>query len=91
MNRATRTGAAAVVAAIMVSITCAAAFGQSSPGAEEKVVFTYGTANDIDSFNPLVAVEAPAYTSFALQYNLLLDFAPDDLSPIPGIAPVPYT
>jgi peptide/nickel transport system substrate-binding protein len=75
-----------MVAAIMVGASYASAFGQSSSGGAEKVVFTYGTQNDIDSFNPLVAVEAPAYTSFALQYNLLLDFSVDDLSPIPGIA-----
>ena len=85
-SRVRRIGAAAVVAALMVGVGAAAAFGQSPSGTAEKVVFTYGTANDIDSFNPLVAVEAPAYTSFALQYNLLLDFSPDDLSPIPGIA-----
>ena len=81
-----RIGVAIVVAALMVGASDVGVFAQSASGTAEKVVFTYGTANDIDSFNPLVAVEAPAYTSFALQYNLLLDFSPEDLSPIPGIA-----
>ncbi len=84
--RVRRLGAAVLVAAIMVGVSYAAASAQSSSASAQKVTFTYGTANDIDSFNPLIAVEAPAYTSFALQYNLLLDFSTEDLSPIPGIA-----
>ena len=85
-TRATRIAATVLVTAMMVGAIAATAYGQSSSDSAEKVVFTYGTPNDIDSFNPLVAVEAPAYTSFALQYNLLLDFSTEDLSPIPAIA-----
>jgi len=77
---------ALVAAAVTIGATSAVAVAQSPSAAAEKVPFTYGTVNDIDSFNPLIAGEAPAYVSFSLQYNLLLDFAPDDLSPIPGIA-----
>ncbi|MEO8425381.1 MAG: ABC transporter substrate-binding protein, partial [Actinomycetota bacterium] len=84
--RVKRLGAAVLVAAIMVGVSYGAASAQSSSASADKVTFTYGTANDIDSFNPLIAVESPAYTSFALQYNLLLDFSTEDLSPIPGIA-----
>jgi peptide/nickel transport system substrate-binding protein len=87
MSRVTRIAAAVVAAAMLNGATLASATAQSSSASPaKKVVFTYGTANDIDSFNPLVAVEAPAYTSFALQYNLLLDFSSEDLSPIPGVA-----
>ncbi len=81
-----RMATALLVAAAAIGSTSAVAMAQSSSAGAEKTTFTYGTVNDIDSFNPLVAVEAPAYVSFSLQYNLLLDFAPDDLAPMPGIA-----
>jgi peptide/nickel transport system substrate-binding protein len=80
---ARRIVAASVVAGIIVGAAAGGALAQTGAA---KVVFTYGSLNDIDSFNPLVGATAAASTSFALQYNLLLDFSPTDLSPIPGIA-----
>jgi len=52
----------------------------------EKVVFTVGDDNDIDSMNPAVGVEAPAYFMYALNYDLLVNFSLEDFSPTPGIA-----
>jgi len=52
----------------------------------EKVVFTVGDSNDIDSMNPAVGLEAPAYFMYALNYDLLVNFSLEDFSPVPGIA-----
>jgi peptide/nickel transport system substrate-binding protein len=75
-----------VVTAVAGTLVGAAAVGALAQTPSTKVVFTYGSVNTIDSFNPLVGATAPATMSFALQYNLLLDLSPTDLSPIPGIA-----
>jgi peptide/nickel transport system substrate-binding protein len=74
----------AVVAGMI--IVGAASGGARAQTPAAKVIFTYGSVNNIDSFNPLVGATVPAAMSFALQYNLLLDLSPTDLSPIPGIA-----
>ncbi|MEO8322577.1 MAG: ABC transporter substrate-binding protein, partial [Actinomycetota bacterium] len=53
---------------------------------DEKIVFTMGDDNDIDSMNPTVGVEAPAYVMYALNYDLLTTYDLKDLSPAPGLA-----
>ena len=87
MGRSRRLGATVVVMAVSLAMASAAASAQTpssaSPG--HKVIFTYGTTTDVGSFDPFAA-DSPAGASFALQYNLLLDFSPRDLSPVPGIA-----
>jgi peptide/nickel transport system substrate-binding protein len=61
---------------------------EDEPGGSgsEKVVFTVGDSNDIDSMNPAVGLEAPAYFMYALNYDLLVNFSLKDFSPAPGIA-----
>jgi peptide/nickel transport system substrate-binding protein len=60
---------------------------ESPPAAGEKVTLRWGTTNDIDSFNPLIMVEAPAYTTAFLTYDLLVNFSQEDPSqPSPGLA-----
>jgi peptide/nickel transport system substrate-binding protein len=77
--------AAAVAVALLASLVAVpSASGQDSGGG--KLVFTYGDDNDIDSMNPFVAVEAPAYFVFYLTYDLLVNLSADDLSPAPGLA-----
>jgi peptide/nickel transport system substrate-binding protein len=81
--RVGRLATAIVVVAVVVGTDAGAVSAQS---ATPTTVFTVGTVGTIDSFNPLVGRTALATMSFALQYNLLLDRSPDDLSPVPGIA-----
>ncbi|MGH2698688.1 MAG: ABC transporter substrate-binding protein [Actinomycetota bacterium] len=45
-----------------------------------------GDDNDIDSMNPAVGLEAPAYFMYALNYDLLVNFSLEDFSPTPGLA-----
>lgn len=72
---------------VAVSAAMAAASAQDRPSVSpgNKIVFTYGTTTGVGPFNPFAA-DAPAGASLALLYNLLLDFSPTDLSPVPGIA-----
>jgi peptide/nickel transport system substrate-binding protein len=55
-------------------------------GGDEKVVVRFGTTNSLDSLNPFKAVEVPSYEVINMQYNLLVQFSQEDLSPVPGIA-----
>jgi peptide/nickel transport system substrate-binding protein len=59
----------------------------ASPSAsEEPLTFIVGVKNNIVTVNPLRAIEAPEYELNSMQYNLLFDFAMDDMSAIPGLA-----
>lgn len=78
-----------VVGVVFGLFSQSVALGQSaSPSAaDEKVTFRWGTTNDIDSFNPMVMVESPAYTTAFLTYDLLVNFSQEDPSqPAPGLA-----
>jgi peptide/nickel transport system substrate-binding protein len=53
---------------------------------DEKVVFTVGLTNDVDSLNPLVGVEVPDYEVWNIQYATLTDKAAADFATTPGLA-----
>jgi peptide/nickel transport system substrate-binding protein len=79
---------AAFLAGLLISLVGGPAVAQDS-GAEEgndRVVFRYGDDNDIDSMNPFVGVEAPAFFMYATNYDLLVNFGLEDFSPAPGLA-----
>ena len=59
---------------------------QTEDGDDERVVVRFGTTNSLDSLNPFKAVEIPSYEVINMQYNLLVQFSQEDLSPVPGIA-----
>jgi peptide/nickel transport system substrate-binding protein len=82
--RRIRLGAALVAVGLLATLVAVpSASGQDDGG---KLVFTYGDDNDLDSLNPFVAVEAPAFQVFYLTYDLLVNLSADDLSPAPGLA-----
>ncbi|MDQ4095332.1 MAG: ABC transporter substrate-binding protein [Actinomycetota bacterium] len=73
--------------AIVAALLAGPAAAQSPDAAEgDRVVFRVGMVNDIDSLNPFKALELPSYEVMNLQYNLLIEFSQEDLSPVPGIA-----
>jgi peptide/nickel transport system substrate-binding protein len=89
MRRARRIAALAVAFGVVagVALTNTAAFAQSAtPSADEKVSFVAGTTNDMRTVNPFKAIEAPEYDVMSLNYDMLLNFAKDDLSAAPGLA-----
>ncbi|HUG87817.1 MAG TPA: ABC transporter substrate-binding protein [Actinomycetota bacterium] len=77
---------AAVTATTLLAGLFVPGAGAQTPAEEERIVFTLGDDNDLDSMNPWVGVEAPAYLMYALNYDLLVNFDLEDLSPAPGLA-----
>jgi len=90
MTRTKGRGLAALTATALLAGLFVPGAGAQTPAPteaeDEKITFVYGDDNDIDSMNPWVGVEAPAYLMYALNYDLLVNFALDDLSPAPGLA-----
>jgi peptide/nickel transport system substrate-binding protein len=73
--------------AASIALSSAAALAQdASPSIAGKVSFVAGTTNDMRTVNPLRALEGPEYEVLSLNYNLLVNFAKDDLGPAPGLA-----
>lgn len=85
MKRALRVAAAAAIAAFLAAPGLVPALAQEATP-DRKLVFKIGWVNDIDSMNPFNAYESPAYETFFLQYDLLVNFGAKDLGPAPGLA-----
>jgi peptide/nickel transport system substrate-binding protein len=61
--------------------------GQPAGAAEDdKVTFTLGLKNEVDSFNPFLGFEAPSYEAWALTYDYMVGYSMDDMSPVPALA-----
>ena len=52
----------------------------------DKVTFTVGLKNEVDSFNPFLGIEAPSYEMWALTYDFMVGYSMDDMSPVPALA-----
>ena len=52
----------------------------------DKVTFTVGLKNEVDSFNPFLGIEAPSYEMYALTYDYMVGYSMDDMSPVPSLA-----
>jgi peptide/nickel transport system substrate-binding protein len=76
-------GVAAAVLGLTVSLA-GASFQQAS--AQDPVVFTVGITNEVDSFNPFLGIEAESFEMWALMYDQLITYSPEDMSPQPGLA-----
>jgi peptide/nickel transport system substrate-binding protein len=76
-------------AALLVPLGLAAggpAGATESEDSGEKVTFTVGLLNEVDSFNPFGGIEAPSFEMWALNYDYLISYSMDDMSPEPGLA-----
>lgn len=54
--------------------------------AADKVTFTVGLKNEVDSFNPFLGVEAPSYEMWYLTYDIMVGYSMKDMSPVPALA-----
>ena len=71
----------ATVAALAVAIAAAPASAQ-----DKKKVLKTGWVQDTQTLNPFVAQDEENFRIWALNWDLLVNFSPDDLSPVPGFA-----
>lgn len=75
------------LAAVAVLIALPAAAQDSGEGSEqEENVLRFGWAQDPQTLNPFVDLDSEDFTVWAINWDLLVNFNPEDLSPTPGIA-----
>ena len=74
------------LAVAAIGLGLAAVIATAPAGAADKVTFSVGTAQDIDSINPLVGALVIDYEIWNLQYATLTDKAAKDFSVTPGLA-----
>ncbi len=59
---------------------------QAAAAEDDKVTFTVGLKNEVDSFSPFLGYEAPSYEMWALTYDYMVGYGMDDMSPVPALA-----
>ena len=74
------------LAVAAIGLGLAAVVATAPAGAADKVTFTVGTPQDIDSLNPLTGALVIDYEVWNLEYATLTDKAAKDFSVIPGLA-----
>ena len=74
-----------VVLAALLALTAAPGVtAQEQPA--DKLTFTVGIVNDVDSLNPFIGILAETYEVWALMYDQLVGYSQKDFSPVPGLA-----
>jgi peptide/nickel transport system substrate-binding protein len=84
MRLRTIVGLLVAAVALAVAVTALPA-GAQDDGAKKKVL-KLGWGQDVQTLNPFVAQDEENFRIWALNWDLLVNFSPDDLSPAPGIA-----
>jgi peptide/nickel transport system substrate-binding protein len=72
------------IAALIAAVTALPAGAQDEGG--KKKVLKIGWGQDVQTLNPFVAQDEENFRIWALNWDLLVNFNPDDVSPAPGIA-----
>jgi peptide/nickel transport system substrate-binding protein len=83
-NRGTIAGA--LLAALIVFIVAPAGAQESTTDDGDKAVLKIGWGQDPQTLNPFTGLDEEDYTVWALNWDLLVNFSPDDLTPTSGIA-----
>lgn len=89
MRPRTRATAAAVLLASLaavVALVVAPATAQETSGDDGGAVLKIGWGQDPQTLNPFTGLDEENYTVWALNWDLLVNFDPEDLQPAPGIA-----
>src|SRR5829696_3446991 len=84
MRLRTIVGLLVAVAAVALAVAALPA-GAQDDGAKKKVL-KLGWGQDVQTLNPFVAQDEENFRIWALDWDLLVNFNPDDVSPAPGIA-----
>ena len=80
-----RLEAVAVTLAVLVAIAAAPVAGAQEQPAQ-KLTFTVGIVNDVDSLNPFIGILAETYEVWAGMYDQLVGYSQKDFSPVPQLA-----
>jgi peptide/nickel transport system substrate-binding protein len=76
-----------IVSLLVTVVALAAAITALPAGAQDKKkVLKMGWVQDVQTLNPFVAQDEENFRVWAINWDLLVNFSPDDLSPTPGIA-----
>ena len=79
--------AATMATALVWSLGSALASGSSpAPRGAARTVLQVGWYENLDSLNPFVGQQNVAYDLYRLNYDYLVNYDPDTLKPIPGLA-----
>jgi peptide/nickel transport system substrate-binding protein len=74
------------IVAVLVAVFVVTAAPAAAQDNEKKKVLRLGWAQDVQTLNPFVAQDEENFRIWAINWDLLVNFSPDDLSPVPGIA-----
>lgn len=80
------TMAAVLAAGIGLTAIAVPAAAQDEGEGAETTALRIGWAQDVATLNPFVALNEENYNVWSLNYDMLVNFDPEDLSPAPGIA-----
>jgi peptide/nickel transport system substrate-binding protein len=78
--------AAVLLAAAALPGTAVTAGAGMRAASGDKVTFTVGLTQDLDSLNPFTGIAASSYEMYQLQYETLTDYAAKDFSATPALA-----
>jgi peptide/nickel transport system substrate-binding protein len=84
--RSTRLWASAGALAVLIALVVGGATTAIGKGSNDKSVLKIGWAQDPQTLNPFVGLDEEDFTAWALNWDLLVNFSPKDLSPTAGIA-----
>jgi peptide/nickel transport system substrate-binding protein len=76
---------AAIVAAAVVALPAVAQDSEEG-GSDSEQILKVGWAQDPQTLNPFFGLDEEDYNVWSINWDLLLNFSPEDLSPSPGIA-----
>ena len=75
-----------IVALLLTVAALFAAISAPAGAQDKKKVLKTGWVQDAQTLNPFVAQDEENFRIWALNWDLLVNFSPDDLSPVPGFA-----
>jgi peptide/nickel transport system substrate-binding protein len=84
--RRIRSFTAAILIVGVVGSFVASGTAAAQDSSDEKISFVMGTTSNLATVNPFKGLTAETYYVLSLQYDLLINFAQDDLGPAPGLA-----
>ncbi|MBV9830645.1 MAG: ABC transporter substrate-binding protein, partial [Marmoricola sp.] len=84
-RRGRHRGIVACLALVAATLAPALAAAPAAHGAD-KVTFTVGFTDPVDSLNPFVGYDADSYELWDLMYDYMIGYSMKDLSPVPALA-----